>query len=202
MGVVHRRLAKAPFRLEPGEGMTVGGKSSTSNTGAALSEAVDRAYRDRGARLRQIAGRGGPDEAGDLVHDAVVKTLEAGRKEEIRNAGHFLAQVTRNVLLDRFRSRARRGRVLEYGLDDAGAPDPGVGPERAVIASQRLRVALAIIDRMPPRRREAFLLCRIEDLTYVEAARRMGVTVHAVEKLMSAAMAQLVAEFAEIAGGG
>lgn len=182
--------------------MTSGSRSSNSKPEAGLSEAVDRAYRDRGAYLRQIAGRGGDDEAGDLVHDAVVKTLEAGRREEIRNAGHFLAQVTRNALLDRFRSRARRGRVLEYGLEDSGATDPGVGPERAVIASQRLQVALAIIDRMPPRRREAFLLCRVEDLTYAEAARRMGVTVHAVEKLMSAAMNQLVVEFAEVGGGG
>jgi RNA polymerase sigma-70 factor (ECF subfamily) len=51
-----------------------------------------------------------------------------------------------------------------------------------------------VIERMPPRRREAFLLCRIEELTYAQAGRRMGVTVHAIEKHMSAAMAQLHAE--------
>lgn len=175
-----------------GVGMTNGQKSSADRDD--YRDAVDQAYRDRGARLHQLARRGGSDEAGDLVHDAVVRTLEAGRKSEIRNAAHFLAQVTRNVLLDRFRSKARWNRVMEYGLQEADAHDPGVGPERAVIASERLRAALAVIDGMPPRRREAFLFCRLEGLTYAETGRRMGITVHAVEKLMAAAMSQLTAE--------
>ncbi|WP_332767744.1 RNA polymerase sigma factor [Phenylobacterium sp.] len=160
-----------------------------------LIEDLNQAYRERGARLREIAARGGRDDASDLVHDAIVKTLEAGQKSDVRDPVRFLFRVTRNTLLDRFRTRTRRGRVLEYGLDDADATDPGVSPERAVIASERLSAALAAIDKMPPRRREAFLLCRVEELTYAEAGRRMGVSVHAIEKLMSAAMAQLFEEF-------
>ncbi len=160
-----------------------------------LATRLDDVYRERGGWLREIAARGGRDEASDVVHDAVVKTLEAGQRSEILEPVRFLFQVTRNTLLDRFRSRARRGRVLEYGLEESEAPDTGATPERAIIASERLQQALAIIERMPPRRREAFLLCRIEELTYAQAGRRMGVTVHAIEKHMSAAMAQLSAEF-------
>ena len=161
---------------------------------AALAERLDDVYRTRGAWLREVAARGGRDEAADVVHDAVVKTLEASQRTEILEPVRFLFQVTRNALLDRLRTRARRGRVLEYGLETADAVDEAVPAERVVIASQRLRRAMAIIERMPPRRREAFLLCRIEDLTYAQAGRRMGVTVHAIEKHMSAAMAQLAAD--------
>lgn len=142
-----------------------------------------------------MAARAGRDDALDLVHDAVVKTLEAGRKEPILDPVGFLFRVTRNTLFDRFRSKVRRGRVLEFGLDDDNAPDTSAGPERTLIASDRLKRALAFIDTMPPRRREAFLLCRLEDLTYAEAARRMGVSVHAIEKHMTAAMAQLLEGF-------
>jgi len=161
---------------------------------SSLVTSLDQAYRERGGWLREMAGRGARDEASDVVHDAVVKTLEAGRKAEILEPVRFLFQVTRNTLLDRFRSRTRRGRVLEYGLEDSDARDTAATPERAILASERLRQALAVIERMPPRRREAFLLCRIEELTYAQAGRRMGVTVHAIEKHMSAAMAQLHAE--------
>ena len=160
-----------------------------------LVEALNRTYRERGAELRNIVRRGASDDGADVVHDAVVKTLEAGKGSEIRDPVHFLFHVTRNTLLDRFRSKARRGRVLEYGLEDADAVDEGPTAERALIASQRLRRAMSIIEHMPPRRREAFLLCRIEELTYAQAGRRMGVTVHAIEKHVSAAMAQLFAEF-------
>lgn len=159
-----------------------------------MPDGVDRLYRAQNGGLWRVAGRAGADEAGDLVHDAIVKTLEAGRKEEILDPVGFLFRVTRNTLFDRFRSKARRSRIMEFGHQE-DAPDTGASAERSLIASERLQRALAFIDTMPPRRREAFLLCRLEDLTYAQAARRMGVTTHAIEKHMTAAMAQLYAEF-------
>lgn len=167
----------------------------TSSRPSSLPIELDRIYRIRSSGLWHVAGRVGQDEAGDLVHDAVVKTLEAGRKEPIHDTVGFLFRVTRNALFDRFRSKMRRSKVLEYGLEDNDAADTGASPERSAIASERLARVLAFIDTMPPRRREAFLLCRVEELTYAQAARRMGVSVHAIEKHMTAAMAQLFAEF-------
>lgn len=166
-----------------------------SSESVSLCDDLDDIYRHRSGPLRRVAGRAGDDEALDLVHDAVVKTLEAGRKAEILDPLGFVFRVTRNALFDRFRSKARRSRVVEFGLEDHSAQDMTPGPERSTIASERLKQALAFIDTMPPRRREAFLLCRVEELTYAEAARRMGVTVHAIEKHMTAAMVQLLAEF-------
>ena len=159
-----------------------------------LSNRLDEVYRDRREKLLKLAGCGGADEAADLAHDAVVKTLQAGLRVEILDPSCFLLQATRNTLTDRFRSRARRKRVLGYGLEDADAPDPTPGAERALIAAQQLRAALAIIARMPPRRREALVLCRFEKLSHAEAGRRMGVTVHAIEKHLAAGKAQLAAE--------
>jgi RNA polymerase sigma factor (sigma-70 family) len=164
---------------------------------SSLAEGLDRAYRDRGAWLREVAARGGREEAQDVVHDAVVKTLEAEQRAPVLDPLRFLAQVTRNAVVDRFRSRARRGRVVQAGLETPDVPDQAPSAERMVIASERLQQALAVIERMPPRRREAFLLCRIEELTYAQAARRMGVSIHAIEKHMSSAMAQLFAAFEE-----
>jgi RNA polymerase sigma factor (sigma-70 family) len=160
-----------------------------------LFDSIAEAYRRNGDRLRDMASRGGRDEAPDLVQDAVVKMLESEQRADVRDPARFLYQVTRNVLVDRFRSRARREKVMQYGLEDIDAVDPGAGPERTVIARQRLEQTMAVIDRMPPRRREAFLLCRVKDLTYAETAKKMGVSVQAVEKHMSCAMAQLLREF-------
>jgi RNA polymerase sigma-70 factor (ECF subfamily) len=59
------------------------------------------------------------------------------------------------------------------------------------MGAQRLTRVIAVIEAMPPRRREVFLLHRIEELTYAQIARRIGVSMKAVEKHMHLAMRQL-----------
>jgi RNA polymerase sigma-70 factor (ECF subfamily) len=69
--------------------------------------------------------------------------------------------------------------------------DPAADPERSLIGSQRLQRVMAAIEAMPPRRREVFLLHRVDELTYAQIARRLNVTIKAVEKHMHLAMRQL-----------
>lgn len=64
-------------------------------------------------------------------------------------------------------------------------------PERSLIGAQRLRRVMATIDTMPPKRREVFLLHRVEELTYPQIARQLGVSIKTVEKHMHLAMLQL-----------
>jgi len=50
---------------------------------------------------------------------------------------------------------------------------------------------MAAIDAMPPKRREVFLLHRVDDLTYAQIARRLDVSIKTVEKHFALAMRQL-----------
>lgn len=50
---------------------------------------------------------------------------------------------------------------------------------------------LAALDALPPRARTVVILRRFENLTYPQIARRMGISVSAVEKHMVRAMAAL-----------
>ena len=69
--------------------------------------------------------------------------------------------------------------------------DPAADPERSLMGAQRLQRVMASIDAMPPKRREVFLMHRIEELTYAQIARRLNVSVKAVEKHVHLAMRQL-----------
>jgi len=60
-------------------------------------------------------------------------------------------------------------------------------PERASIERQALQTVLASLDRLPARRREAFILCELEGETPEQAARMLGTTPNAVRsRLMHA----------------
>ncbi len=69
--------------------------------------------------------------------------------------------------------------------------DAVADPERHVIGAQRLKRVMAAIDAMPPKRREVFLLHRVDDLTYAQIARRLDVSIKTVEKHFALAMRQL-----------
>lgn len=165
-----------------------------SNPRNSFNEAMEESFRRRRNVVRAIVERGGRGDSADLVQDAFLKTIEAGRTTKIESPVGFLFRVARNSVIDRLRKRSRWSRLMS----DADAPgeqaDLSPGVERSLIASERLSVALACIDAMPSRRREVFLLQRIEGLTYVKIAKKLGISAKTVEAHMSAAMLQLSRE--------
>ena len=159
-----------------------------------LSRELDRAVRERGERLRAVTSRAGAEEADDLAQESLLRTVEAGTKAVVEAPLHLLFRIARNAVIDRLRAKARTAALFRPGLADAEGIDAAANPERILIASERLRRALATIDAMPPKRREVFLLHRLEGLSYPQIARRIGISIKTVEKHMALAMAQLSRE--------
>ncbi len=160
-------------------------------TKSSFDAEIESAYRQRRSAIRSVASRAGPEDSADLVHDAFLRTMEAGRSRDIGSPFAFLVRVARNGLIDRFRHRARWAKVAVGADEGVDRPDQAPDQERSLIARDRLRRALASIEAMPERRREVFLLHRIEGLTYLQIARLLGVSPKTIEYHLAAAMAQL-----------
>lgn len=157
-------------------------------------QAVDpeliRTFRARGSDLRAAARAAGEADAEDAVQDAMVRTLEATERVEVRDPVRYLFRAVRNAAVDRWRSRLSRAK-RETPYPHADAPDDAPGPEREVAAAERLRRVMAVVERMPPRRRAVFLAHRVEELTYAEIALRFGVSRQAVEQHIQLAVLDL-----------
>lgn len=152
---------------------------------------LDETFRSSAEGLRAITRRAQGDEA-DLAQDACLKLVETAERQPIDAPTHLLFRLARNLVIDRLRSRTRTMRLFRPEGAYDQQPCSYADPERVLLATERLRRALAVIDTMPARRREAFLLHRIDGLSYLEIARTMGISVKAVEKHLSAAMLELV----------
>ena len=163
------------------------GKGAKSSFDAEL-EAI---YRQRRSAIRSVAARAGPEDGADLVQDAFLRTIESGRARDIGSPFSFLLRVARNGVIDRFRHRARWTKLVWDEAEGLGRPDPAPDAEKILVARDRLRRAIASIEAMPERRREVFLLHRIEGLTYLQIARQLGISPKTVEYHLAAAMAQL-----------
>ena len=131
---------------------------------------------------------GCPHHAADLAHDTFMRLLRPGeRAAEARAPRAYLATIARGLLIDHW----RRQDIERAWLDTLAAlPEPlAPSPEaRALLLETLLRID-ALLDQLPPRVREAFLLAQLDGLTYREIGAQLGVGERMVKKYMARAMA-------------
>jgi RNA polymerase sigma-70 factor (ECF subfamily) len=128
-----------------------------------------------------------PDEAEDLVHDALVKAYE--RKTTFRRGANlrtWLLSILHNAHIDRL----RKARSITRRHEEAA-----VEMEPSLPASQdhavRLKQVREAFFSLPEEQREALHLVAIEDLSYQEAASALGIPVGTLMSRISRARAQL-----------
>lgn len=141
------------------------------------------------ALRRYFEKRVTPAEADDLVQDVFLSMQVRGGAEGIDNVRGYLFRVAANVLARRRYSYPSLGRPLAP-MDERIEE---LSPERVLLGKEALDRLLDAVEGLPPRAREALLLHRFEEATYASVARRMGITVSAVERLITRALRQVAA---------
>ncbi|GKS74490.1 sigma-70 family RNA polymerase sigma factor [Acidovorax sp. SUPP950] len=109
----------------------------------------------------------------------------------------LLFRVARNLCIDDYRKRKV---AQDWASQHAGDERHGAVPSSEYFAAQRqvLRRLVDAIERLPPRRREVFLLFRAYGHTRTEIAERLGITEMAVAKHMVRATVDCSRVFAEL----
>lgn len=148
--------------------------------GPACAALVDRHL----ARITALAGRmlGNRADAEDVAQEVFLRVWQQAAKWRAGEArfSTWLHRVTLNLCHDRL--RRRREVALEAAGDPpSGEPPPGADLQQAAVTA-RVQGALA---QLPERQREAILLCHYQELGNIEAAAVLGVSIEALESLLS-----------------
>lgn len=133
--------------------------------------------------VRRTRGR---EDAEDLLHAAYIRLQAYKAKAPVANPLGFLVRTAVNLSIDEHRHAAR----VVYSDPDGilAATDEGPLADEVLAARERLeRVKLGLAE-MPARRREIFLMNRIEGLTYRQIAGRVALSQSMVEKEMARAI--------------
>ncbi|MCJ8240484.1 sigma-70 family RNA polymerase sigma factor [Peteryoungia algae] len=128
-----------------------------------------------------------PDEAEDLVHDALVRALE--RRSTFRSDGsirNWLMSILHNTHIDRLRRDRSVNRRHDAARELSETVTPA-GQEHTVRLSQVRDAFLAL----PEEQREALHLVAIEELSYQEAADVLHIPVGTLMSRISRARARL-----------
>lgn len=137
------------------------------------------------ARLRAVAYRllGSASEADDAVQEAWLR-LSRSDTSEVENLSGWLTTVTARVCLDMLRSRRSR-REEPPAQDDEFIAD-AADPEREALLAESVGLAmLAVLQRLPPAERVAFVLHDVFGVPFEDIAGIVGRSPVAARQLAS-----------------
>lgn len=127
------------------------------------------------------------DHAADLAHDIFVQILgKPEQLQELRQPRAWLSTVARGVLVDRVRRQRIERAYLQaiVHLPEAEVPSP----ESQLILLETLSRVDALLNGLPAKVRMAFLMSRLDGLSYKDIAERLAVSLSSVEKYMASAI--------------
>lgn len=138
---------------------------------AALGALFDR-HHEAVYRLISRLLRSEPAEIDDLVQLTFLEAWRAAKKYSGKGAVRsYLLGIAANAVRHHVRGAARR----RAALAEVPAPAPARTPDVAAIRAQEVHRLAAALDELPHDLRAAYVLCDLEDIPGVEAARVLGV---------------------------
>jgi RNA polymerase sigma factor (sigma-70 family) len=141
----------------------------------------ERYYHD----LHQFIARsiGCRDKAEDVVQEAYLRVLnrqQVAAKTDEPHAAALLYTTAKNIVIDQYRqNQARQYENYEELELTASRADE---PETQVAGRQSMNRLLLLIENLPPRCKEAFVLYKFDGLSHAEIAKQMNISTNMVEK--------------------
>ena len=134
-------------------------------------------------------------DAEDIAQSTFLRLYTMDNPDKVDNPRAFLFSVAANMSVDQLRRQTRMNSYLDIehsrASDEHSSANIGSNsPEQLLEAQQLASEIYRVIESMPPRVRQAFLLNRTKGLPYGEIAKLMDVSVSSVEKYMLEALKQ------------
>ncbi len=140
------------------------------------------------------------DKAQDVVQEAYARVLASKQVPQDGGAGlgALLYTTAKNIVIDQYRQNQSRqyDNYEQLELPASRADEP----EHRAAGRQSMKLLLELIDGLPPRSKEAFVLYKFEGLSHAEIAKQMGISINMVEKHIINAMVSCKKGMAERGG--
>jgi RNA polymerase sigma factor (sigma-70 family) len=128
--------------------------------------------------------------AQDVVHDVCIELMERPPLSTVHTPMAFLRKLTRNRAIDRYRQQQTQQAHLE-SLQQTIGHAHHIDGERVLHFVQRLEALKRIIEALPSRQRQVFLLHKLHDMPQQDIADELGISRNMVTQHFGKAMAAI-----------
>ena len=175
-----------------------GAQAASERTAGSAHDDLNTLYQDHFREILAFAVKkvgNGPPDPEDVAQQTFAKYAQQRAPQDIENKRAWLYRTAGNMILTFRRDAAvvRKHAELQSHLHEIFGESDGLGPERVLLDREHVSQVVAIIRRMPRRRRRLLLLNRIEGLSYAALARRYKVSETTIRRQIAAAMKELAA---------
>lgn len=129
-----------------------------------------------------------PDIAADLVQESFIIFFREAQKQTIDHPRGFLFRIAKNLAYDHVKHRKVTENYQQTKEQNLSSPSAFPSAEKLASIDERLTAIKRILDELPPRTQEIFILNRVYGMTYEETAKKLGISDSAVEKHMAKAL--------------
>ena len=130
-------------------------------------------------------------DAEDGVQEVFLRLSRRGQVKEIEDLEAYLFQTAASVVVDSHRKSATRHATFHVEYDETAHAPSEFSSERILAGKQDLDRVLTGLRELPERTRHVFMLSRFEHFRHAAIARKLGISVRAVEKHLVRALAHL-----------
>ncbi|MFC4309127.1 RNA polymerase sigma factor [Steroidobacter flavus] len=124
----------------------------------------------------------------DLLNDIWLRIARSSQTDAPENPEAFLQRVASNLAGDWLRRRRFRATVVGEASDVAEVPEPAPRAEDRLHYREALEFLMKVVEELPPKRKEVFILYRGEGLSVKEVAQRLGIAEKTVEHQVAKAL--------------
>lgn len=146
-----------------------------------------RQYRDHVRRYVQQRFGAGPPDPEDVTQAVFARFAQLEQPQRIDNPAAFLCRMAHNIVIDDRRRLGRTAAMTDnLALAEEDRHDPSA--EEVLSARQELERLNQVLAGLKPQQRVAFLMHRVDGLSYADIARDLGISESGARKLVARAM--------------
>ena len=143
---------------------------------------------------------GNISDAEDLTQEALIRATRRFDADRYDTIDGYVFQIAANLIRD----RARRAKVRETHHETVKYREElrvVSSPEDVLEVDMQLESLERALNALPERTRQVFLLRRLDNMSYKDMSDRFGISVSALEKHMTRAIARIAEKFQEYNDG-